>query len=487
MNSYSDLQPVNQSRRYFRDEVALRAAALLELRNREKRAEVPSFLDYAERVNPKYQRYRHVIRLGRVLDRVVSGELKRVMIFLPPRHSKSESVSRIFPAYALHRQPTNMIGLCSYSAQLAEGFSRIARDNYVRGGGLLKSDSKSIKEWHTQDRGMLWAAGVGGPITGKGFNIGIIDDPIKNAEEAESMFYRQKIMDWYDSTFLTREEPGAAIVYVATRWHEGDLAGYILEKELDDPQFWHIVDMPAIMESDRPEYPSTCTVEEDDRVEGEPLCAERYDIQKLESIRASVGRYWIPLYQQRPTAASGDVWQRHWFKKITALQLKDVVLKDRGLDWDLAYTKDEGNSANAYIESAKDTSGNVYILDVGFEWLEFPALIRWMLSFALPHYVEKKASGKSAAQTLRASSVYAQEVDVVAIDKIARAKLASPYAENGQIYVLDTVYDKLLNDPRQGILFFPKGKHDDVNDALVQAINRHKGSRVTIGGSQLTL
>jgi predicted phage terminase large subunit-like protein len=487
MNNYSGYPPVSQSKRYFRDETALRAAALLELRNREKKHEHLSFLDYAQRVNPKYQRYPHVERLAETLDRVISGELKRVMIFLPPRHSKSESVSRIFPSYALYKDPHHMIGLCSYSAQLAEGFSRIARDNFVRGGGLLKQDSKSIKEWHTEDGGMLWAAGVGGPITGKGFTIGIIDDPIKNAEEAESMFYRQKIKEWYDSTFLTREEPDAAIVYVATRWHEDDLAGYILEKESDEPQYWHIVYMPAIREDVRPEYPSTCTVETDDRAVGEALCPERYDIHKLESIRATVGRYWVPLYQQRPSAASGDIWRKEWFKKITGEQLKTVTLQDRGLDWDLAYTRDEENSANAYIDSAKDVSGNIYILDAGFEWLEFPPLIRWMLSFALPHYVEKKASGKSAAQTLRASGVYAQEVDVVAIDKIARAKLASPVAENGQVYVLDTVLDKLLNDTRQGILFFPKGKHDDVNDALVQAINRHKGSNATIGGSLVTL
>lgn len=478
---------MSQSKKYYRDETALRAAALLELRNREKTRHELSFLDYAQRVNPKYQTYRHVKRLGGVLDRVLSGELKRVMIFLPPRHSKSESVSRIFPSYALHRKPHYMIGLCSYSAQLAEGFSRIARNNYVRGDGLLKQDSKSIKEWHTQEGGMLWAAGVGGPITGKGFDIGIIDDPIKNAEEAESMFYRHKIMDWYDSTFLTREEPNAAIVYVATRWHEGDLAGYILEKESEEPQYWHIVDMPAIKEDVRPDYPSTCTVEPDERSVGDALCPERYNIKKLESIKANIGRYWVPLYQQRPTAESGDVWQKGWFRKITEQELKGVSLRDRGLDWDLAYTKNEENSAEAYIESAIDLSGNVYILDVGFEWLEFPALIRWMKSFELPHYVEKKASGKSAVQTLRASNIYAQEIDVVAIDKIARAKLASPHAENGQVFVSETVIDKLLEDPRQGILFFPRGKHDDVNDALVQAINRHKGSNITTGGATVTL
>jgi hypothetical protein len=161
----------------------------------------------------------------------------------------------------------------------------------------------------------LWAAGVGGPITGKGYHLGIIDDPIKNAEEAQSETIRAKHRDWYDSTFYTRAEPGAAIIIVLTRWNESDLAGYVLSKEEDEAERWHVINFQAIRDSaDVATFPVGCSVAEDWRADGEALCPERYPIERLHKIASKIGKYFFAaLFQQRPRPKEGNFFKRHWF------------------------------------------------------------------------------------------------------------------------------------------------------------------------------
>jgi hypothetical protein len=274
-----------------------------------------SFREFIAKVAPRYAFYAHCERLIAVLQRVADGELKRVMVFMPPRHSKSETVSRLFPAYFLMRYPHQFVGVASYSADLAATFSRLSRERYLEIGGQLRADSSQIKHWETAQGGGMWAAGVGGPLTGKGFHCGIIDDPLKNADEARSARIRGKQVDWWQSTFFTRAEPDGAIIIVQTRWHEEDLSGYLLGEEArssedGESEGWHIVNMPAISE-DRPrEWPKTCTVEIDPRGLEEALCEERYPLDKLKRMRAKVGDYfWAALYQQRPSPSQGQVFR----------------------------------------------------------------------------------------------------------------------------------------------------------------------------------
>src|SRR5690606_31673739 len=169
-------------------------------------------------------------------------------------------------------------GLTSYSGELAHGFSRHARDFFREGGGELSADASAIREWLTPAGGGLWAAGVGGPLTGRGFHLGIVDDPIRGAEEAESEGQRRKLHEWYANTFYTRQEPGAAIVAIQTRWHVDDLAGWLLEREPVAREGWHVLDFDAIheppAEDAEPRFPETCTVAPDWREPGEPLCPE---------------------------------------------------------------------------------------------------------------------------------------------------------------------------------------------------------------------
>jgi len=196
-----------------------------------------TFREFIAAVNPKYRFYKHCELLIAVLQRVADGEIKRLMIFTPPRHGKSETVSRLFSAYFLYRYPAYWVAVTSYSADLAHTLSRNSRENYLRAVGQVSDQASAVKQWETGAGGGLWAAGVGGQATGKGFHLGIIDDALKNAEEAASETIRARNQDWYQSTFYTREEPWSdtdphgAIINVQTRWHEDDLAGCQIEQE----------------------------------------------------------------------------------------------------------------------------------------------------------------------------------------------------------------------------------------------------------------
>jgi len=232
------------------------------------------------------------------------------MVFEPPRHGKSELVSRLFPAYYLYRHPERFVGIASYGADLAYTLSRAARENFQRAGGQLSKAAAAVKYWLTRAGGGLWAAGVGGPATGKGFHLGIVDDPIKDAQEAASSTIRSRNKDWYGSVFATREEPGGAIVIVQTRWHEDDLSGYLLQLEADEPEHWYIVNLPAIRDaSDEATFPATCTVHADWRQDGQPLCPERYSLDRLKKLAKRIGGYFFgALFQQRPRPRDGGMF-----------------------------------------------------------------------------------------------------------------------------------------------------------------------------------
>ena len=444
---------------------------------------VLSFTDFIKKVHPRFNFYTHVNKLIDVLQKVADGELKRVMVFMPPRHGKSELVSRLFPAYLCYRFPEKWTAISSYAADIAYGFSRNARDFYTTAGGEMKDDAKAVKQWETGKGGGLWACGVGGPATGRGFHFGIVDDPLKNSEEAASITIRNKQWDWWGSTWSTREEPDAALLVVQTRWHEDDLSGRLLgsEKEIsenedgndDDAESWHIVNFEAIKDKEPLKVPSTCTLEPDWRKRGAALCPDRYNLKWLLKKSNQIGAYfWGALYQQRPSPVSGAIWKRSWFEATTFVEAP-AGLQQVGFDWDTAYTEKETNSAAAYVKAGRDSTGNIYILDAGFRWLETPAAEQWMQQLVGPHYVEAKASGKSIVQTLSLRGIVAIEVKVTGgLDKVARTSLVTPYGEAGKIFIAKHVKDMILDDERQGILRFPNASHDDLNDALVQACNR---------------
>jgi predicted phage terminase large subunit-like protein len=298
-----------------------------------------TFREFVQRVHPRFQWYDHCERLAALLQKVADDELSRLIIMMPPRHSKSETVSRLFTAYYLYRHPDRWVGLASYAAALAYKLSRAARDFARLGGVRLRDDAEAVAEWETRKGGGLWAAGVGGPATGKGMHLGILDDPIKNAEEAASDTIGERNREWWSSTWYTRQEPGAALIVIMTRWPgPGDLVGWLYEQEAadDQPERWTVVSLEAEKTEERAVAPPTCTLVEDPRQPGEALCPPRYPIEKLRKIAARIGSFFYgSLFQQRAVHREGKMFQWKWWQTVDAVPVVTSLVRY----WDLAGTE----------------------------------------------------------------------------------------------------------------------------------------------------
>jgi predicted phage terminase large subunit-like protein len=284
------------------------------------------FRDFIVCAYPSYAFHTWAERLITLLQRVADGQLNRLIVCCPPRLGKSLLVSKLFPAYWVSRYPSRFCAIASYSAELAYAHSREARHYYRACGHALSKDSTAVGNWLTPERGGCIAAGVRGPFTGKGYALGIIDDPYKGPEDPNSASQRQKLIEWFQSVWLTRAEPSprgagsAAQVVVLTRWHQDDLIGWLLAQESSDaPQHWHVLNLPATCEPPEQQlsFPVTCTLEPDWRQSGEPLCPERFPLAELEQIKIRAGSYWWnALYQQRPSPAEGLLFQRQWLRQV---------------------------------------------------------------------------------------------------------------------------------------------------------------------------
>lgn len=408
-----------------------------------------------------------------VLQRVADGKIKRLMVFMPPRHGKSEMASRTFPAYYLHKHPRSHVGINSYAAELAYGFSRNARDNYSRCNGLLNLDATAVKEWHTASGGMLWAAGVGGPITGRGFFCGIIDDPLKNYAEAASTKVRENQKQWYQSTFSTREEPSGSIVLSMTRWNTDDLAGWLLKTEELEPQGWHIVNFEAIKSKDAISIPSTCTLEPDWREIGEALCPERYDVDKLLKISKRVGSYfWSSLYQQTPTPAEGGLFKRKWWRRWDKVNLP-YRFDNMCISVDAAF---KGNIDSDYvvIQAWGKKGSKFYLLDqirdrMGITATEIAIITminRW--PDARARVIEDKANGPAIIERLSRMTAGIIAWNPGSDSKLSRTTAIVPLVEAQNILLppdADWV-DGLIEE----FAVFPNGANDDQCDAMTIAI-----------------
>ena len=320
-----------------------------------------SFREHVDQVRPGYVWYRHCEIKAAALQRVADGELKRLMIFEPVRHGKTELL-KLFASYLVRRFPERFVGTSSYGDELAYGTSRAARRFAQAAGVETAGDANAVKHWETLEGGGMWAAGAGGAIAGKGAHCLLLDDPIKGAKAAQSTVERESIAEWYDSVFTTRAEPGASIVITTTRWHEDDLVGRQLEREKEDPEGWYIINLPAIAEDydDRPEFPESCTVEEDWREPGEPLCPERYPLPVLEKLRQTKPFWFATLYQQRPSVKGAEMFPK------TAWQIVDAAPAGLRLVryWDKASADVGRGDFTAGVLMGADDLGRYYILDV---------------------------------------------------------------------------------------------------------------------------
>lgn len=399
------------------------------------------------------------------------------MLFVPPRHSKSETISRLFSGYYLRKHPDQWVGLSSYSAELAYVLSRAAQENYIRSGGTVSSGASAVKHWETGHGGGFWAAGVGGPITGKGFHLGIIDDPLKNAEEAASEVIREKQKEWYRSTFYTRAEPNAAIIGIQTRWHEDDLSGWLLSEEVgEQPERWHIVNLPAIAEPG-PTYPASCTVEPDWREEGDALCEERYSVERLRQIESRIGEYyWNALFQQRPRPKSGLFFKEEWFEKVGAVPADCQRVRY----WDKAGADEGKGDWTVGVLMAKDSNGFFYVEDVvRGQWTAFPRNDKIKATAAKDRELYGNVSiwieqppglAKESTDTIiRQLAGFNVQADPVHRDKLERAEPFKSQCEARNVKLIKADWNAKYMDE---LTAFPKGKHDDQVDASSGAFNK---------------
>jgi hypothetical protein len=258
---------------------------------------------------PGFELARHHEIVVEQLEAVERGEIDRLMIFLPPRAGKSMITSQFFPSWYLGRHPDRYVIGASYGQELANDFGRKVRNLMVdplhRGifpNGALADDSSAAHRFNLVAGGAYHAVGAGGPVTGRGAHLLLIDDAVKNREEAYSAKSRQALREWYQSVAYTRLMPGAAIVLIQTRWHEDDLAGWLLREHASER--WQVVSLPAIAEHD-----------EGWRKEGDALWPSRFPLEVLARTREAIGSAaWMAMYQQRPVAEEGAVFNRQWWR-----------------------------------------------------------------------------------------------------------------------------------------------------------------------------
>ena len=442
--------------------------------------------DFALYTDSLYQMNWHHALLCEYLDRFVAKEITRLMVFMPPRHGKSELVSRKLPAFIFGKNPDASIIATSYSADLAGRMNRDAQriidsDEYadifpntylsgksnrsitLKGNYLRNSEMFEI----VNHRGSYRSAGVGGGITGMGGDYIIIDDPIKNREEANSTTYRNKVWDWYASTLYTRLEKDAALLVTLTRWHEDDLAGRLIEAaKVPDGDDWVIISLPAIREDGQCEY--------DRRETGEPLWAYKYDIDRLANIKATIGGYeWNALYQQRPAPQEGAMFKREWWQRWREMS---GDLFDFLQSWDCAF-KDKSTSdfvvGQVWARSRKNPA-NRYLLDQVRARMTFTETVQAIrdLSAKWPKttrkLIEDKANGTAVIDVLKKEIPGILPVEPLG-GKVVRAHAVTAVVEARNVYIPDATIAPWVFDFVEELASFPSATHDDQVDAMTQA------------------
>jgi predicted phage terminase large subunit-like protein len=437
-----------------------------------------SYSFYLEMVHyGKYRPARHHDLICNKLQQILDGKLKRLMVFMPPRHGKSQTITESFPSYFNGKFPNKRAIVVSYGDELARDFGRKNKQKIDDFGKELfnieldksnhSATNYSIKE-HT---GGAFYTGIMGGITGRGADLLIIDDPIKTRMEAESETYRNRVYEEYQSSLTTRLMPNGAIIIILTRWHYDDLAGRILEKEgrIEDGGIWDVINLP-------------CEAEENDplgREIGEPLWSEfGYNEEWIKEKKIAVGsRTWFSLYQQRPSPDSGDIFKRQWIKYYRALPELDEQI----ISVDATF-KDKKTSDFVVMQCWGRKGADKYLIDQVRDRMSFTSTLNSLRAFCAKHLnahtklIEDKANGTAVIDTLK------REISgMIPIDpqggKETRANAVSPQWEAGNVYLPDPSICPWVNDFVEELLHFPNGKHDDQVDGMTQALARWENSQ----------
>jgi predicted phage terminase large subunit-like protein len=434
-----------------------------------------NFMGFVRKVWPSFINGRHHKVMAKKFEEIASGKVKRLIINMPPRHTKSEFASYLLPAWFLGKFPNKKIIQCSNTAELAVGFGRKVRnlvgsDVYaeVFPNVALQVDSKAAGRWATNHGGDYFAIGVGGTVTGKGADLLIIDDPHSEQEAAIASTNPEvydKVYEWYSSGPRQRLQPGGAIIVVMTRWAKRDLTGRIVKSWIDkDGEEWEIIDFPAILPS------------------GKPLWPEFWSLKELESLKLELPlSKWNAQYQQQPTSEEGAIVKREWWKIWEPERPPpcDFVIQS----WDTAFTKNERSDYSActtwgvFYMNENEEDPHVILLDALKKRMEFPEL----KETAYQHYmdwepdafvVEAKASGSPLIYELRQRGIPVQEFTPTrGNDKIARINSVSDLFASGKVWAPPT---RWAEEVIEEMAAFPNSEHDDLVDSSTQALIRFR-------------
>ena len=385
----------------------------------------------------------------------------RLIVSLPPRHGKSELLSHWAPVWFFENWPSGNVILASYEADFASSWGRKVRDTIQAHQDKLSirisEESSSASRWNTIQGGGMVTAGAGGPITGRGGDLILVDDLIKNWAEAQSETVRKNLIDWFYSTLYTRADPGATIIIIQTRWHILDLVGELLTR---NPEDWKEIRFPALAEHGDPLG----------REPGQALCPERFGEEELHKIKEIMGTdMFSALYQQNPAPPQGSIFHREWWKFYENEPEFKAILQS----WDCGYEIKDDSSYSVCQTWGVGENG-YYLIHQFRDRLEYPELLRTVkLQFEnfSPNLIliEYQASGRSLVQDLYNNTrLPIKAVKTTRESKQLRAELITPLVESGRVFLPQKA--KWVNDFLYEMTVFPAGSHSDQVDALSQAL-----------------
>lgn len=420
----------------------------------------------------KYEVNWHHRLIAKKLEQIEKGEIKRLMLFLPPRHGKSKLATINFPAWYLGRNPDKEIITCSYSGDLAQKFGGETRDliaspEYKQIFDIrLKKDEKSKAKWQTQSKGSYTSVGIGGSITGRGANCLIIDDPIKSQEEAESETYREKTWNYYRATLRTRLTPGGAIILILTRWHLDDLAGRLLKKNKEK---WDIIKFPAI-----------ATEDEKYREKGEALWPKWYDLDELSDIKDDIGSYyWSSEYQQEPILVENQEFKPHWIQERSWEEVSRLETRNF-LTIDPAYSKKDSSDYTGICSNFVDRQ-NKWNLKAQRVRVNPKELIDLIFQLQEKYQYEKIGIEKTAyyealepfmkdEMRKRDKFLSIEPLSHSGTKKETRIRGLIPRYESKSVFHIQNECKTLENE----MFTFPKGMYDDTIDATAYQLKLAK-------------
>ena len=483
MNNIDELSPQERTRR------------VIEL-------SINNLVDFCVAIDARYSDPWHIQQIAKVLERVlakaVRNEKSRIILEIPPRHGKTELATIKFPAWSLGKYPDIPIITCSYSESMAITFGLKTRDIIndevyrLIFPTRLRADQKAKGKWlvavnHNgklkRTGGGYTSAGIGSGITGRGFKIGIIDDPFKDREEAESETIREKVWDWYKDVFYTRQESNAAIIVIAARWHTDDLIGRLIEKEEEDRKAgienfdeWEVIKFPAIAEED-----------EEFRKKGEALWPEKFSINQLKTIENTQGQYaFSALYQQEPISSDIQEFKKEFFKYYKS----EILLSIPGLRYytlvDLAHSEKKENHETVIRTIAKAAAlPQWYLIDESAGHYNPGETIDKIWYHAMTYQSEVWIEGVGYQRSIEyhlKEKMKKEEMYFIVnllkrnqeVSKAERIRGLLPLYRSGIIYHRDNGLDAGLE--RQ-LVQFPKGKLDDRIDCLANGLEAVRGTQ----------